>query len=275
MNQNLIAWEHLEHLSWRDVLVVLAVLVLARLLIVGVQWRLRRVAESANPGKRLTILRMVPLVRLLIRTAAVLVIVPLLIEPTFRNILVLGASFALALAYLLKDYGSSFVAGLLTVLENTYQPGDWIKVDGHYGEVTAIASRAVHLRTADDSQVIIPHSRFWSESIVNSTGGNHSVVCVANFYLDPNHDASAVRERLKEAAGLSDYRRPDSDVSVTVVERPWGTQYRVKAYVKESRDQFRFISDMTIRGKDAIRQMNIRFAQAPYAEIETSRFSNS
>jgi hypothetical protein len=57
-------------------------------------------------------------------------------------------------------------------------------------------------------------------------------------------------------------------VSVTVVERPWGTQYRVKAYVKESRDQFRFISDMTIRGKDAIRQMNIRFAQAPYAEIE-------
>lgn len=269
MSQNIVAWEHLEHLSWSDVLVVLAVLVLARLLIVGVQWQLRRMAEGANPRRRLTILRIVPLARLLIRVAAVLVIVPLLVEPTFRNVLVLGASFALALAYLLKDYGSSFVAGLLTVLENTYQPGDWIKVDGHYGEVTAIASRAVYLRTADDSQVIIPHSRFWSESIVNSTGGNHSVVCVANFYLDPNHDASAVREGLKEAAGLSDYRRPDSDVSVTVVERPWGTQYRVKAYVKESRDQFRFISDMTIRGKDAIRHMNIRFAQAPYAEIET------
>jgi len=269
MNQKIIAWEHLENLSWRDVLLVLAVLVLARLLIVGAQWQLRRLADGASPRQRLTILRIGPIARLLIRVAAVLVIVPLLIEPTVRNVFVLGASFALALAYLLKDYGSSFVAGLLTVLENTYQPGDWIKVDGHYGEVTSIASRAVHLRTADDSQVIVPHSRFWSESIVNSTQGTHSVLCVANFYLDPNHDASAARERLKEAAASSDYRRPDSQVSVTVVEKPWGTQYRVKAYVKESREQFRFITDMTIRGKDAIRQMNIRFAQAPYAEIET------
>jgi small-conductance mechanosensitive channel len=269
MNQNLIAWEQLENLAWHDVLVVLAILVLTRLLIVGVQWQLRRMAENASPSQRLTILRAEPLVRLLIRAAAVLVIVPLLVEPTFRNILVLGASFALALAYLLKDYGSSFVAGLLAVLENTYQPGDWIRVDGHYGEVKAIASRAVHLRTADDSEVIIPHSRLWSTSVVNSTSGNHSVLCVASFYLDPDHDASAVRERLKEAAASSDYHRPDSPVSVSVLERPWGTHYRVKAYVKESREQFLFISDMTIRGKDTLRKMNIRFAQAPYAESET------
>ena len=56
MNQNLIAWEHLENLAWSDVLVVLAVLLLARLLIVGVQWQLRRMAESGSPGRRLTIL---------------------------------------------------------------------------------------------------------------------------------------------------------------------------------------------------------------------------
>jgi small-conductance mechanosensitive channel len=270
MSQDIVAWEHLENLVWRDVFIVLVILVLARLLIVGVQWQLRRLAESASPSQRLTILRAVPLARLLIRSAAVLVIVPLLIEPTFRNILVLGASFALALAYLLKDYGSSFVAGLLTVLENTYQPGDWIRVDGHYGEVKAIASRAVHLRTADDADVTIPHSRLWSTSVVNSTSGNHSVLCIASFYLHPDHDASAVRESLKEAAALSDYYRPHSPVSVTVVERPWGTHYRVKAYVKESREQFLFITDMTIRGKDTLRKMNIRFAQAPYAESETS-----
>jgi hypothetical protein len=35
MNQNFGAWEHLENLSWHDVLVVLAILVLARLLIMG------------------------------------------------------------------------------------------------------------------------------------------------------------------------------------------------------------------------------------------------
>ena len=266
MNGSLGAWGHLEKLVWRDVLVVVAVLLLTRLLVLAMQWQFRRTAERALPHWRLTILRIVPIARLLIRAAAIVVIVPLLIEPTFRNILALGAGLGLLLAYTLKDYGSSFVAGLVTVLENTYQPGDWIEVDGVYGEVKAIAGRAVHLVTADDTEVIIPHSRLWSTSIFNSSSGSRSLLCVANFYLHPDHDASAVREKLAEVAALSPYRKPDSPVTVAASEKPWGTHYRIKAYVFESREQFRFVTDLTIRGKDALRKMNIRFAQAPYAE---------
>ena len=130
MNQSLGAWGHLEKLVWRDVLIVAAVLFLARLLILAMEWKLRHAAETAQRHRRLTILRIVPIARLLIRSAGILVIVPLLVEPTLRNILALSAGLGLALAYTLKDYGSSFVAGLVTVLENTYQPGDWIEVDG-------------------------------------------------------------------------------------------------------------------------------------------------
>ena len=51
-----------------------------------------------------------------------------------------------------------------------------------------------------------------------------------------------------------------------VAEKPWGTHYRLKAYVHESREQFLFLTDLTIRGKAALRSMGMRFAQAPYAE---------
>ena len=257
MNPSLSAWKHLEKLVWRDVLVIVAVLLLTRLLILAMQWQLRRTAEKLRPHWRLAILRIVPIARLLIRGAAILIIVPLLVEPTLRNILALSAGLGLVLAYTLKDYGSSFVAGLVTVLENTYQPGDWIEIDGTY---------AVHLVTADDTEVIIPHSRLWSASIFNSSSGSRSLLCVANLYLHPDHDASAVRDKLTEVALSSSYRTPDSKITVAAMERPWGTQYRVKAYVKESREQYLFITDLTIRGKDALRRMNIRFAQAPYAE---------
>src|SRR5712691_7358809 len=233
MNQSLGAWGHLEKLVWRDVLIVAAVLFLARLLILAMEWKLRHAAETAQPHRRLTILRIVPIARLLIRAAAILIIVPLLVEPTLRNILALSAGLGLVLAYTLKDYGSSFVAGLVTVLENTYQPGDWIEVDGTYGEVKAIAGRAVHLVTADDTEVIVPHSRFWSTSIFNSSSGNCSLLCVANFYLHPDHDAAAVRAKLTEVAASSSYRTPDSAITVIVLEKPWGTHYRVKAYVRE------------------------------------------
>ena len=48
-----------------------------------------------------------------------------------------------------------------------------------------------------------------------------------------------------------------------VHERPWGTHYRLKAYPVDGGQQFRFITDMTVRGKAALQGMGVRFAVAP------------
>jgi len=196
------------------------------------------------------------------------IIVPIVVEPTFQDIVALMVSIGLALAFALKDYVSSLLAGLATVLENTYQPGDWIEVDGAYGEVKSIEARAVRIVTPDDTEVIIPHLRLWTSSIFNATSGKRSLLCVADFYLHPDHDALAASRRLKEIAEISTFRQPNSPVTVIVLEKPWATHYRLKAYVNESREQFLFLTDLTIRGKEAIRALGIRFAQVPYAETK-------
>src|SRR5260370_1768518 len=119
-----------------------------------------------------------------------------------------------------QDYEASFVAGPVKVLAKTYQPGDWIEVDGAYGEVKSIDGRAIRIVTADDTEVIIPHSRLWSTSIYNASSGNRSLLCIANFYLHPDHDASAVLEKLKEVAVSSSYRALNSSVTVVALEKP-------------------------------------------------------
>ena len=268
MNEKLTAWGILRKLTWQDTLLVLGVLVSAQLIIFIVQRFIRSLAEKVPPRLRLFVLRILPVLRLLIWISAIAIIVPILVEPTFRNVVTLVASAGLALAYALKDYGSSLVAGLVTVLENTYQPGDWIEVDGAYGEVKAIGARAARIVTADDTEIFIPHSRLWSSSIFNSSSGNRSLLCVANFYLNPDHDAGLVRKGCEEVARSSSYRKPDSPVVVIILEKPWGTHYRVKAYVKESREQFLFITDLTVRGKEVVRSLGVRFAQAAYAETK-------
>ena len=270
MIKDLDASSLLQRLTWEHVWLVMAVFVAAKTLSFAIRWALRHTAEKAPPHLRLSILRAMPIARLLIGVGAVVIIVPILVEPSFRNVVALGAAAGLALAFGLKDYVSSLVAGLATVLENSYQPGDWIEVGGIYGEVKSIALRAVRLVTPDDNEVSIPHSLLWSASISNASSGNRSILCVAEFYLHPDHDAAAARRRLAEVAETSSYWKSESPVSVIVLEKPWGTQYRLKAYVKESRDQFLFISDLTIRGKEALRAMGIRFAQAPYAETNWS-----
>ena len=209
---------------------------------------------------------MIPILRLCIGIGAFVIVVPILVEPSLQNVVAIVASVSLALAFVFKDYASSLVAGLVTVIEGPYQPGDWIELGGTYGEVKLIGLRAVHVVTAYDNEVIIPHSRLWSTSISNATSGGHTVLCVADFYLHPDHDAQKASQRLLEVGKTSAYLELETDVSVIVQEKPWGTHYKLKAHVKDSRDQFQFVTDLTIRGKEALRAMNIRFAQAPYAE---------
>lgn len=270
MNEDINAWGILRKLTWEDIFLIFGVLVLAWLTVAVIRWLIRNAAEKAPARLRLFILRLLPICRLLIGMAAVAIIVPVLIEPKFQNVIALIASVGVAFAFAFKDYASCLAAGLVTVLENTYQPGDWIEVDGTYGEVRSIGIRAVCIVTPDDTEVSIPHSRLWSSSIFNASSGKRSLLCVADFYLHPDHDAALVRQRLTEVAEKSSYRKPETPVVVIVFEKPWGTHYRLKAYVKESREQFLFITDLTVRGKEMIRSLGIRFAQAAYAETKNS-----
>ena len=256
----------LRALTWNDVLLVAAILVGGRLLVLLVRRVVRHAAESAPSHRRLLILRTAPIARLLIGLVGIGLVIPILVEPTFADIVALVATVGLALAFALKDYISCLAAGVVTILENTYQPGDWIEIDGSYGEVKAIGMRAVHIITADDTEVIIPHAKLWSSSIFNASSGKRSLLCVTNFYLHADHDGAAVYLALTEVAEASTHRSPKEPIKLAAAETPWGTRYKLKVYVAESREQFAMITDLTIRGKSRLRAMGVTFAQTPFTE---------
>jgi small-conductance mechanosensitive channel len=222
VTENTDAWGFLRKLSWEDMLFVVGVLVLAWIVAAVIRWSMRHLAEKGQPKLRLFILRFVPISRLLVAIACVVIIVPILIEPKFQNVIALIASVGVAFAFAFKDYASCLAGGLITVLENTYQPGDWIEVDGIYGEVKSIDMRAVRIVTPDDTEVFIPHLRLWSTSIFNASSGNQSLLCVANFYLHPEHDASLVRSRLTEVAENSLYRKSETPLLLLSYSRNHG-----------------------------------------------------
>jgi len=256
----------LRELSWSHLALTIAVLAACRLLVLLVGRIVRSAAESAPSHRRLLILRMAPLSRLLIWIAGIAIIIPILVEPTFEDFVAVVAAIGLTLAFAIKDYASNLIAGVVAILENTYQPGDWIEIDGVYGEVKSIGTRAVRIVTADDNEVIVPHARIWSSKVSNASSGHYSLLCVTNFYLQPDHDGAAAVKALTETAEASSYRKRDTAVKVSVAEMPWGTHYKVKAYVADSREQFAMTTDLTIRGKERLRAMGIAFAQAHYAE---------
>lgn len=245
----------------RMALIILGGWILIRL----VQWFVLRLAERAPSRFRLYLLPAAPLLKLLIIAGTFMLIVPLVVDPTPEKLLVAFGVITISLGFAFREYASSLIAGIVTVFERPYRVGDWIQIGDAYGEVISVGFRAVELRSPDDSIILIPHKKLWDNTIVNDNRGNREHLCVADFYLHPEHDAQVVRQKLREVAVTSPYLHLGRPISVIVQEKPWGTHYRLKAYPIDGREQFNFISDMTVRGKAALAELAVIPVVARYA----------
>lgn len=252
--------------NWQDISFVQIAVIL--LLSFGTIWLIRKIipflANRAPSRLRLYLLRAVPILRMIIIVSALLWVIPLIFNITLQNFLVIAGAASVAIGFAFKDYVSSLIAGIVAIFERPYGPGDWVEIDGDYGEVINLGMRAIRLRTASDDIITVPHDAIWSNNISNSNTGSQTLMCVAEFYLDPDHDAAKVRRELVDVALTSaylDYRKP---VLVVLKETQFATRYSLKAYPFDLRDQFKFISDLTDRGKDAIRDAGARPASMPH-----------
>ncbi len=244
---------------------VVTVFLLRRLLI----WLSNRVQSRY----RFYILPLIPILRIVIILLAFYLVTQRLIN--FGNIspsnvfAVIGAA-SVAIGFAFKDYVSSIIAGIVALYERPYRLGDWIEIDGDYGEVQAHGVRAVRILTPDDTVVIIPHQKLWTNNVANANDGKREHMCVADFYLYPDHDARFVRQKLTDVIATSPYTQLDAAVTVIVLEKPWGTHYRLKAYPIDGRDEFQFISDLTVRGREALAALGVRHAVTPPVATEAS-----
>ncbi|MGO4998903.1 mechanosensitive ion channel family protein [Oceanisphaera sp. W20_SRM_FM3] len=236
-------------------------------LAIALVWLTQRVlpwlANRLHSKRRLWVLALVPTIRVVIVLGVIFWLVPLFFELTVQNTIAILSVTGLALGFALKDYASSIIAGLVAAYETPYRPGDWIEVEGQYGEVKRIGMRVVEIVTPNDTVIFIPHLKIWDGLIHNANNGGASLMCVVNFYLAPDHNAGDVCRALEDVALSSPYLKLTKPVLVLAAEQPWGTHYRIKAYPMDPRQQFKFMSDLTVRGKDSLRQLPVSFARIP------------
>jgi len=222
-------------------------------------------AERGPSQVRLYLLGSVPIIRLMLLVTAILWVIPIVFNVTFQNFLVIAGAASVAIGFAFKDYVSSLIAGIVAIIERPYRPGDWVKIAGDYGEVRSVGLRAIRIRTPSDDIITVPHDRIWNNNISNANDGSRTLMCVVKFYVAPNHDAARLRSALQDVALTSAYLEYSKPVLVMLSETPWGTLYKLKAYPFDLRDQFGFISDLTVRGKQAIAEAGAVEVSAPAA----------
>lgn len=259
----------LKTLTSESLIEALLMVVAASVLIAALQAVLPRIARQFGGKVRLYMLASVPLLRLLIIIVTITLVVPTLIQPTFENMVAIFGALALALGFAFKDYANSLIAGIVTLYEMPYRPGDWIDVDGRYGEVRSIGTRAAKIVTPDDTVVIIPHGRLWNGLIANGNDGTHHLMCVTEFFLAPGHDVTSVLACLRDVGMVSPLTKTYLPVTVVSEQQPWGFRYALKAYPVDPRDQFRFRTALLEAGHQALQELGVPAVVAPMVPCHT------
>lgn len=260
----------LRPLNEIDLVGLLLVLLGGWAFVTAIEWAAPRLALHLRPRLRFAILPWVPATRLLVILLVVVTATSMLVQPEQGALFAVLGSLGLALGFAFKDYVGSLIAGVVVLFERPYSVGDWVEIDGVYGEVMAMGLRTIEVVTPDDNRVAIPHARIWDSPIRNATDGKRELQCVVNFYLRPKHDSEVVRSALRDVALTSPYLSLAHPVLVLVEERPWATQYRVKAYPTDGRHQFHFASDVTVRGRSELARLGVRRASIPVAHPDVS-----
>jgi len=73
----------------------------------------------------------------------------------------------ITIGFALQDVSKNFIAGLLMLIQQPFEIGEFIEVGGYAGKIMAIDLRATKIRTADGKLVLIPNGDVMINPITN------------------------------------------------------------------------------------------------------------
>ena len=138
-------------------------------------------------------------VQLVVIAFGVLVAVNL-IGFNMNSVLVALGGLSIGIGFGLQNIASNFVSGVIMVFERPIKIDDRVTVGGTYGIVKAINMRSTVVTTPEDIDIIIPNSKFISETVTNLTHDNTRTRIKVPVGVSYESDEDLVKKVLLEVA---------------------------------------------------------------------------
>ena len=209
---------------------------------------LESIAERWS-GLRLSIKRLVPILRVIGWSFVIYIIIVGIFAPPIETLIAATASVGIAVGFASQDILKNIFGGIMILFDRPFQVGDKIQVGQYYGEVVQIGLRTVRIVTPDDSLVSIPNSEIVNQSVSNSNAGQFNCQVVAEFFLPPDINIMNLKKIATRVAAVSRYVYLSKPISVIIKNEVHEgrslLKVRLKAYVFDLRYEFPFASEMT------------------------------
>ena len=186
--------------------------VVARLLVVWVQGRIRRPRLTARLGGNLTTLvaNVVAIAIYIVAFALILAVFGVSLSALITYLSVTTLAIGLALQETLRNT----IAGIYLLLERPFSIGDRIRVRDTTGQIENVEIRTTSIRSDSGDLVLVPNSIVFAEIVTNATT-THSVRLRLQITNVPLSAADAERQIREVIASLPNVRTPEPVVQVT------------------------------------------------------------
>lgn len=254
----------LEQFSLGNIANAIIVLVVAYLFAKTISYVMSAVAGRLVEN-RFRVTLFIPVVKLVIYGIAVWTVITFTFDFSTTQLVAFSGLLGAALGLGLKDFLADIVGGLVVVLEQPYQVGDKVTLDGHYGEVVDIGIRSTKLVTPNDTAVVVPNFFFFNGSIANANTSDAEMLVTVDFFVDPDADVARATSIVEDALVTSPYVyvTDDHPTSVVVADELYYRTITGKAYVSDLRTEMAFKTDATQRVLAAFRDAGIGSPKVP------------
>ncbi|MGD1700482.1 mechanosensitive ion channel family protein [Dapis sp. BLCC M229] len=255
----------IKNINFQTILQTVIALFLAYGFLISVKFLSKWLSERVPLRFRAAAKQSEPFLQALILFTTTIYVLSLFLQLSTQNLLAITGTIAVALGFAFKDYVSSLIAGVVALFEIPYRVGDRVKIGDNYGEIVSYDLRGIRLLTIEDNLIFIPHNKIWNEPISNANNGALEAQVTTNFYLAHEVDSELVIKILYLAAYTSKYTQLKLPIRVLVEEKLWGTQFQLKSYPIDARDEYIYKTDLVRRVKQAFAQHNFTYPKSYFS----------
>ena len=211
--------------------------------------KILEVFAERSTNYRITIKSYIPVVKIMGWIGLIFIVVVGIFQPPAATVLAFSASVGVAIGFASQDILKNIFGGVMILFDRPFMVGDKIEVGGYYGEVVEIGLRSTRVVTPDDNLVSIPNSEIMNNSVSNANAGESNCQVVSEIYLPIDANTVVAREIASQAAKVSKYVYMNKPITIVFSnefkDRQSVLLMKIKAYVLDFRDEFKFKSEVT------------------------------
>ncbi len=161
---------------------------------------------------------------------AIMVVMHFVYDKPITAVAATSGAFAFVFGYSAKETLGDIFAGLSLSLSRSLRRGDWVEIDGSYGQVRDMNWRAVTLfSTSLDSHIVLPNANVAQAKIINYSQPEYFWRGATQFYVEQSAPPGVVRAAILKKLATAQCIRQTPPPDVHVLEfHTWGTQFQVR-----------------------------------------------